>query len=210
MKTYRLLDPDKDQKIFSQILKQFLAYEKTTNNRNYLYEQMEKKCRFYLQSFTRDNLENFAVAGEFTDNKITGVAVGYTFQVAWNSPTKPMPTWVLGLTFTEEMLNGNPNNKLNKITDILSEHFESLHYNSFHIAIRISNRITKENWSRYQRKSLSPYFSDRYSVYVEKLITCQEDIDSFKFINLKTLINPIYHRNLAILLLVLNNELRHK
>jgi hypothetical protein len=210
MKTYRLLDPDTDQDTLQEILSDFLAYEKSINSRNYPYEQMEKKCSFYQRAFKKENFENFAISGEFTDNKITGVAVGYTFQVAWNAPTNPLSSWVLGLTYTKEMSSGNPNKKLNEITDALSDHFEKLYFNSFYIVARISNKINKENWNRYRARSISPYATHRYVPYVEKLIISQEDIDNCKFTNLRTIIHPTYQRNLVILQLVLNNNLRHK
>lgn len=210
MKSYRLLDPDTDQLLFQEILTDFLAYEKSTNNRNYPYEQIVKKCQFYTRAFKKENLDEFAVAGEFTDGRITGVAVGFTFQVAWESSNNPIPTWVLGLTYTKEMTSKNPNEKLNTITDLVSAHFEKLNYNSFYLVVRVSKRINRENWKKHRSISMLPYANTRYTPYLERLITCQDDIESIKFVNLRTLISPIYHRNLAILHWVLSEDLRHK
>lgn len=197
--TYRVLNPASDFQIFFEIMSHFRDYEVNTPYRPYSNIDIEKKFLVYLESFTDLNRDRFIVVGEFKEDQLTSIGVGYTYQFLWKSKHNPMTQWVLGLVYSKEKNNIAPTEKINMLTDVLAREFEKLEFCSFYMITKLPKMLSYNTWPEYLEKLHDKnYKQDRYFCYLDRIIDSQEKIDSCRFSSLKDIMPKVYKKKLAV------------
>lgn len=123
----------------------------------------------FAQKALEESLPEVRIAAEFKNDKIITILLGYSINSCWakeDSDYNIMPYWVIGSYQTSDIANELPYKKFDALTDLLTDEFEKMGFQSTYVVIKISNRINFTNSKRY----IERYHRVRkYSFVVENL-----------------------------------------
>jgi hypothetical protein len=199
LNTYRVLRPSSDSKIFFEIMMDFKEYELNTPNRPYNKDDIEKKVSIYIDAFNEANLDKFIVVGEFKNDELVSIGVGYTYQFLWKSKHNALAHWVLGLVYSKEKKITIPTEKINTLSGLLSKEFEKLQFCSFYMITKSPKSLSYNNCSAYLENIINKtYKQDRYFCYLDRIIDSQEKIDNCRITSLTDILPKIYKKKMVI------------
>lgn len=204
MTVYRILDPNQDYNILSDLLTDYLNDQKSQPKTVYPIEASEYMIKRYLEIFTESvNFppNNYIVSGAFEDDELVGVAIGRKINNAWNIPHVVLPTWILLFAHYKTKEMKSPKYKLhNLINPIITIMENDKFYNWFKVS-KFSNKVTPENVEDYLNKVYSKTINaERYFVTIEAVIETQNERDSLPSA-FRGMFPPIVHDGVRLVLM---------
>jgi hypothetical protein len=216
---YKLLDPTDlgDVEHFNQILTQYVEHESIAPNPIYYYEDIKKFADWLRKLFLDISPNDFVVSARFTDGHIDEIMVGYKIEISWyrTKAEDVLPYWVTGLWYKKQGSWKSPYNEFFSIEKLMLEHFEKQQYTKGFIVIKAPKKVLRMKESSQAKDYALNVFSQtipavKYDFMIEKIFTCQEDLDNYKFKALKPLIPKRFIRPVMLMSLDLHYAHRIK
>lgn len=159
----------------------------------YLAENLHSHADWILSSFSKRPQTDFAICGEFDDERLVSVLVGYKLEVSWGreAMVEAIPHWVMGLLYFQNQQWRSPAAVFQQLADQLARNFEAQGYTKFYTVQKLPTRLLKT-------KDPTGYFSadgyfktlafTRYLFTLENVFMTQTEIEGYAFRSLKCIL----------------------
>lgn len=195
MACFRLLDPFNSQDCaqFESILDHYLEFEKNRQIKLYSYESIKIIVSWYRYAFYKFSQTDFVVCSKFENGELEKILIAYKLKLLlgevllgedYNFTTNNiLPYSYLALIYHKNKVWGNPEEDMNTLSTMASEHFESQGINKLLITVRLSRKILRttdiEKFLNEEFIKTFPNSSKKYLLTLEAVFFNQGDLDRY-------------------------------
>lgn len=188
MNVIRLLNSSDldDRHHLSEILSDYRRSEAEKTNQVYNANYLALFSDWIMSRFKVCHTDDFAVYGNFYNDELIQIMIGYKFETGWgyDYPKNGTPYWYVGLAYFKDRAWRYPGVELINLGLCLGAHFEKQGYYKFYTVKKMPGKI--QNYEQLRRYIDSEAFKKtyqvvRYNVNVEKIFRSTDDIKNFRF-----------------------------
>jgi len=190
MPSFRFLDPlnSADRLHFGGILDHYLEFEKNRQIKLYSYESIERIVSWFKSSFSKVSQKDFVVCSKFENGELEKIVVAYKLKVFLEDKNNPttndiLPYSYLALVYHKNKTWGNPEEDMDTLSTMASEHFESQGLTKMLFTVRLSRKILRtknvEEFLNQELVKTFPNTNDKYFLNLEAVFFNQDDLDRY-------------------------------
>jgi hypothetical protein len=206
----KILNQD-DAALFNDALDDY--YENTDHLKSgYTVESRKEFINIHKELFTSGLRGDYSVVGDFVDNRIIGLAIGYRNDLLIDRACKNiLPGWHLAFTWRNTSKWSAPKSFIFDITNPISLHMENMGVFEFTKVMRFSaENARRVGMAEYLDRVYIKNIPDgRYDAFVEAAIETESDVEKLPFI-LKRIMPDQILTPLLVVKHSLKNEIRQK
>lgn len=149
--------------------------------------QSEKDAWEWYRSLLEQDKKGFFLNALIIDGQIDFAACFFAIDVLYNVKKRRFPFWVCGLMRTVTFSNNPPVDKINLLTNPVSDIFERNGYKTFYIIRNVPNRIGYHNIEEYiKRVQNKTYQNLKYNVLLDRFV--EDPLDDNQFDMIKNIV----------------------
>lgn len=190
MTSFRLLDPFNPQDCaqFESILDHYLEFEKNRQVKLYDYESISRMVSWYRSAFYKFLQTDFVVCSKFENDELEKILIAYKLKLTLSEDIKLttnniLPYSYLALVYHKNKVWSNPEEDMNTLSTMASEHFESQGINKMLLTVRLSKKILRtddiEKFLNEEFIKTFPNSNEKYLLTLEAVFFNQDDLNRY-------------------------------
>lgn len=192
MSFFRFLDPldPTDHQHLESILDHYLEFEKNRQIKLYSYESVERMVAWYKSSFQKFSQKDFVVCSKFENNELEKIIIAFKLKLVLSdqyntNPNDILPYSYLALVYHKNKTWGSPEEDMDALSTLASEHFESQGITKMLLTVRLSRKILKtsnvEEFLNQELVKTFPNTSGKYFLSLEAVFFNQDDLNKYNY-----------------------------
>ena len=191
----KFLDPtnSNDVKQLGEILDLYLQGESLRDNPIYVHEDQVKLVKWIKDTFNTVSQNNFVITGQFINDRLEQIFVAYKLEVLWGIKESYWPYWGVGLVYFRNTSWSTPADKILSLEALSTKFFEAQGYHTGYMVIKAPRGLVNMTDFSKADEYIDKVFTKTipgltHNFRIEQVFRSQQDLDSFKFKGLRSIL----------------------